>query len=602
MHAPVTADQRASPVDELLEESWGDRGRPLPGRELKIEFLVTAAFIAAVTALVLLSPDMTWSHPAVAAALVVGYALAARVEFPVGAAVFSPTQLILVPLFAMAPAQLVPMLVFCGLLLSSVVAAATGRSRADRMIFCGGDSLHSLGPALVFVVFAGGNAPEAAAGVMLLALIAQFAGDYVSSSLHELLVMGVNPDVHVRLLGGVWAVDSVLTSVGVLAASVAQSSAWAALVPLPLVGLLGAMAADRTRKVEAAHDRLRELQRERARMRMVVRRLGEAFASNLDADALQSIMTGAVAEALDGDVVRARARGAAGETITRELSKHERAAALAALSLAEHQFASGGDCGLADASGFFALAGRIGSPGERVGMVSVARVRPFSDDEQDLFVYLCEQASIAAANSSRHQALQIAEARMRHQAFHDPLTGLANRARFAERVDRVLANDDTGGAAVFFIDLDGFKQVNDSHGHETGDELLVVLAERLAGCLRDGDTAARLGGDEFAVLIEHGIDATEAAVQTADRLREALSAPVTLGDREISVGASVGIAEIAPGIGREEIMRRADAAMYSAKHGGGRRSMTFDASLPPGRHGSSVGALGLHVVAEQRAS
>jgi PAS domain S-box-containing protein len=109
------------------------------------------------------------------------------------------------------------------------------------------------------------------------------------------------------------------------------------------------------------------------------------------------------------------------------------------------------------------------------------------------------------------------EAQLVHQAFHDGLTGLANRTLFAERVEHALARDGKGDLAVLFIDLDDFKHVNDSLGHAAGDQLLVAAARRLQGCLRPTDTAARLGGDEFAVLLERVTDA-EAAAAVAGRV------------------------------------------------------------------------------------
>jgi diguanylate cyclase (GGDEF)-like protein/PAS domain S-box-containing protein len=167
------------------------------------------------------------------------------------------------------------------------------------------------------------------------------------------------------------------------------------------------------------------------------------------------------------------------------------------------------------------------------------------------------------------------QAQLQHNASHDPLTDLPNRALFTERVGKALrgrrAGDD-GHAALLYVDLDGFKAVNDTVGHQAGDELLVQAARRLRDSLRSGDTAARLGGDEFAALIcGAGADRgqREDRVQDiADRLRAALSEPYRVESGEVRVAASIGIAFAEPGVTPVELMRNADLAMYRAKQAG----------------------------------
>ncbi|MFI7387080.1 putative bifunctional diguanylate cyclase/phosphodiesterase [Streptomyces sp. NPDC049813] len=168
------------------------------------------------------------------------------------------------------------------------------------------------------------------------------------------------------------------------------------------------------------------------------------------------------------------------------------------------------------------------------------------------------------------------QAQLQHNAEHDPLTDLPNRALFTKRVGQALhgrrATD--RGTAVLFIDLDGFKQVNDTIGHQAGDELLVQAARRLADSVRSGDTAARLGGDEFAALIvgDGGRDHTareQQIYELADRLRVTLSQPYTIdGHKDVRVAASIGVSFAEPGISAGELLRNADLAMYRAKAGG----------------------------------
>ena len=172
------------------------------------------------------------------------------------------------------------------------------------------------------------------------------------------------------------------------------------------------------------------------------------------------------------------------------------------------------------------------------------------------------------------------ELQLQHQAFHDSLTGLANRALFADRVEHALQRAARSGeqVAVLFLDLDDFKTVNDSLGHEAGDELLVAVAGRLRRCLRPSDTIARLGGDEFAILLE--AESIDSASVVADRTVKAIEEPIVLGDREVVIHASIGI-EL--GDSRQhsagDLLRNADVAMYVAKAGGKARFEIFDSSM-----------------------
>lgn len=167
------------------------------------------------------------------------------------------------------------------------------------------------------------------------------------------------------------------------------------------------------------------------------------------------------------------------------------------------------------------------------------------------------------------------QAQLQHNAEHDPLTDLPNRALFTDRVRQALGGRRSGdpGTAVLFIDLDGFKAVNDRLGHQAGDELLVQAARRLQESVRAGDTAARLGGDEFAALIlgdgTRDQGAREYQVhEIADRLRFTLSQPYRIGGGEVRVAASIGVAFAEPAITPTDLMRNADLAMYRAKAAG----------------------------------
>jgi diguanylate cyclase (GGDEF)-like protein/PAS domain S-box-containing protein len=173
------------------------------------------------------------------------------------------------------------------------------------------------------------------------------------------------------------------------------------------------------------------------------------------------------------------------------------------------------------------------------------------------------------------------EEQLRHQAFHDPLSGLPNRALFMDRLEHALsrANRRGGRVAVLFMDLDNFKVINDSLGHEAGDQLLVAVAKRLKACLRPWDTAARLGGDEFTVLVEDVASVGE-VVRIAERIADILQPPFVLDEQQVFATASIGIALNSPT--QEEpadLLRHADLAMYQAKHRGKARHEVFESSL-----------------------
>ncbi|HLI31310.1 MAG TPA: EAL domain-containing protein [Solirubrobacteraceae bacterium] len=181
------------------------------------------------------------------------------------------------------------------------------------------------------------------------------------------------------------------------------------------------------------------------------------------------------------------------------------------------------------------------------------------------------------------------ELRLSHQALHDALTGLPNRMLLLDRLESALAryHRQRRALALMFIDLDRFKTINDSLGHEAGDELLVALAGRLRRMVRPSDTVARFGGDEFVILCEelHGQDE---AIHVAERARSVLSAPIVLRGREIAVDASIGIAFGGPEVSAEALLRHADSAMYRAKREGSGIAL-FEAAL----HEAALAALEL---------
>ncbi|BCY07647.1 GGDEF domain-containing protein [Actinoplanes sp. L3-i22] len=178
-------------------------------------------------------------------------------------------------------------------------------------------------------------------------------------------------------------------------------------------------------------------------------------------------------------------------------------------------------------------------------------------------------AVITGAQSSAFQrqlsTLQQVRRELQHQASHDNLTGLPNRAQLAERAERWTGRR----LAVLLLDLNGFKQVNDTYGHAAGDELLYRVSQRISATLCPGEIAGRLGGDEFVLLLPDA--GPDAAARTGERIRETIRQPVAIGDgREVTVGVSIGVA-VRPAGGLADLdalTAEADAAMYREKHAG----------------------------------
>jgi diguanylate cyclase (GGDEF)-like protein/PAS domain S-box-containing protein len=196
---------------------------------------------------------------------------------------------------------------------------------------------------------------------------------------------------------------------------------------------------------------------------------------------------------------------------------------------------------------------------------------------------------VVARDVSRRKQV---EEKLLHDAFHDALTGLPNRALFMDHLKLAVERAKRNGRhlfAVLFLDLDRFKNVNDSLGHTVGDQLLVAIAGRISSCLRHIDTVARFGGDEFAVLLD-GVEGTNDAVRVAQRLQREVNTPINVGGHEVFTSASIGIALSSTGYDQpEEVLRDADTAMYRAKAAGKARHEIFDT----GMHARAVALLRL---------
>ncbi|MGQ0831291.1 MAG: putative bifunctional diguanylate cyclase/phosphodiesterase [Microthrixaceae bacterium] len=216
----------------------------------------------------------------------------------------------------------------------------------------------------------------------------------------------------------------------------------------------------------------------------------------------------------------------------------------------------------------------IGDPLDPMGQIEVGDARALTELE-DRFVEAVASILLLAMVRSR------AEEAIRHQAIHDPLTGLPNRTLFNDRLEHAVQRRArvAGWFAVLIADLDGFKNVNDSLGHQAGDALLTSVADRFRSSLRDVDTIARLGGDEFAVLVDD-LESPDEARQVAQRILDSLVDPVPVAGRSVAIGVSVGIAfGGAPDDTSEGLLGAADSAMYRAKREGKGCYREFEASM-----------------------
>jgi diguanylate cyclase (GGDEF)-like protein len=221
-----------------------------------------------------------------------------------------------------------------------------------------------------------------------------------------------------------------------------------------------------------------------------------------------------------------------------------------------------------------AMAAPVSDQGTVVGSLTVASYKPgqYTALEKDLLTMFAEHASLALSDARRVAATT-------HQALHDDLTGLPNRTLFMDRLEHALARagQNNTTVAVLFCDVDQFKLVNDRLGHGVGDELLIAVGTRVAGCLRAADTAARFGGDEFAVLLEESSQAEAELV--ADRILGALRPGAVVQGRELPIGASIGVAMSSNTMKPDDLLRFADVAMYRAKALGRGRYEVFEPSM-----------------------
>jgi len=312
--------------------------------------------------------------------------------------------------------------------------------------------------------------------------------------------------------------------------------------------------------------RLHDLRHERVRLESTLRRLGEAFASNLDRGALLAIAVRTTADGVGADGGRATSGGGEERAASGDAGPLE-----AVVRQAEEEALASGQPREVTAEAGSAIAHPLrGAEHEQVlGIVSVWRAgRPFAPSERELFHYLAGQVGVSLENVALHETVQ-------RQAVTDELTGLSNHRRFQETLAGEIerARRFEQGLGLVMLDVDNFKQVNDTHGHQTGDRVLAEVAQVLRGQSREIDEPARYGGEELAVVLP-GTD-LEGAYNLAERVRrgiEDLAIPLPDGGA-ITVTASFGAAAIPESAhDHSSLVAAADAALYAAKRAGKNRT------------------------------
>jgi diguanylate cyclase (GGDEF)-like protein/PAS domain S-box-containing protein len=523
-------------------------------RERRVERAVAGVLVASAAALALTLDDVPVSLPALAwfAALAV---VLLQIEFEVGEGRTRPVQLVLVPMLLVLPAPLVPALMVLATVLARLPDAY--RSRSWFIAPSIADAWFAMGPALVLCATGVPDGVAGKAAVLVAAVAAQILADSSAAAIRLRLGLGLPLRDQVISFAWVYFVDILLTPIGLLAAIVASDTLWAVAAVLPLAALLTIFARERAGRIENARALHRMAEENEARLESIVQNSSDLI-TIVGADSTIRTVTGAT------DTVFGPNRHAAIGSSIFDWAHADDASLLAAL-LAR--------VGAADPRSSHESEWRIRREDGTYGYVETVATN-LLDDERVRGIVL------TARDIDERRAF---EEQLRHRAFHDPLTQLANRALFYDRIEHAVAQQarDEQNVAVLFVDLDDFKAINDEMGHGVGDELLVGVAGRLRSGVRSADTVARLGGDEFGILLER-VSGSNEVVQAAERILSAFNEPFVVHGDRIQLNLSIGVTVSGEGdadVGVDELLRRADLAMYAAKRAGKRRWDLYDRDL-----------------------
>ncbi len=557
MSQPRLDDARSHRPDErLLEESWSGRTDKVSGRELLVEALASCLFVAIAIPLAVVALYGHSLNVALTVALIAAYGLSSRVvKFPIGAGYLVPSYLVLVPMLLLLPPGAVPLLAAAGLVAGTFVQALTKHAQAERVLLSVSDAWHTLGPAVVLVLAGREHRPLVLALVYIAAFLAGCIVDLISATVREAAILGVDSRVQLRVIAQVWLVDLCIAPLGLIIGTQARVHDVALLALIPINGLMLMATRDRTERIAQAQRRLDLVARERTRLQMAVRRLGDALAAKLDMAALTSIVLHGSVEALDADAGRLELEGVERSHVIdvemEQLSPALEAAVgttLASNSLA--QVERDGVWALALPLGFRSEAGSIR------GTLAVARrARAFREDEQEVMCDLVERTRRAASDIILHQLL-------REQAQTDALTKLGNRRKLeADLTERLSGASGQRPLVLVLFDLDGFKSYNDTFGHMAGDAILARLGTKLAYAVCAQGAAYRLGGDEFCVL-------AAADAEELEKLVAASAGALEERGQGFAIRASYGAAVLPyEATTLEYALELADERMYAVKKG-----------------------------------
>src|SRR4051794_3225189 len=518
-------------------------------RELLTESAVATVVVTLVAVLALSVDDVAWGRVAWLTVLLGALAL---IRFELGEGNTRPVHLAITPLLILLPPGLVPPAVIVAYLpatLSRIVRRAAPWTNVLLQI---ADCAFILAPAALFLWLAPVGV-WATLGTSVAAFAALMLSDAAVTALRMRVGLGVDPRPELRGFAWMYMVDACLASVGFLAALAGRTHPALLVAVLPLAGLMVLFSRERRGRIENALELQRHERAGRERLQTIVQNSSDCILI-VGLDGTLKAITGSSAPIFGS-------ADAEGDPLLAWVHEQDDAPVRAFLASV--------------------AAKPVGEPHEAEWRMRyadgsyrhvAAAANSLLDDERVRGIVLTVRDV---------EARKAFEEQLRHRAFHDPLTGLANRALFYDRIEHTLnrGTRSTAQAGVLFVDLDDFKQVNDTRGHADGDALLVEVAKRISGSLRSGDTAARLGGDEFGILLE-GLAGPPALQSAALRILDALAHPVELESGAFTVLASVGMALSTPlERSADEFLRKADLAMYEAKRGGKGRSEFYEAHL-----------------------
>jgi diguanylate cyclase (GGDEF)-like protein len=540
-------------VDQLLEDSWESRARRGSRRELTVEAVAAILFGCVAAALLVLNGGASGLRLGTACLLIATYAVVARVEFPWGTGHVVPTQLVLVPMLVLLPPGAVPAAVAAGLVLSALPDWARARVAGRRVLSAVPDAWHAVGPAAVLLA---AGSPRIGAGqipLMVAALAACCLVD-LASSLTRLWLAGIVADwtAQPRVIAAVWVVDACLAPFGFLAAVSARHQPLDTLVVLPLALLLWLLAKDRSKRIDQAHARLKLVERQRARLRAAVGRLGDAFAAKLELGALLGTLLHGSLDAVGAVSGRLALTGLAGWN---DLHVGDAGGVEVLKASAGVSEAPSGPTAVADHNVWtMSIPVRILGPKAVTGTLSFARrTHAFEAEDVATVSELVAKAQLAAGEILSHHEL-------REQVLTDALTGLGNRRRLTNELSQTFERAAEGHRAMLLLfDLDGFKCYNDTFGHLAGDALLARMGTKLKDAVAPSGAAYRLGGDEFCARVD--LDGG-----VPDELIARASAALCESGAQFSVRGSLGVVLLPDEADTPEAaIQLADERMYANK-------------------------------------